>query len=115
MDKTKIIYGIASFLFGATGSTMFLIGKSRGEKKVKKEILDKVKIEVSVQQVRESVAKDMQEYEKRCINIENQRTSPLELEVTYKSLCESKYDDWREREIEAKLSKEFLQSIVDNS
>lgn len=39
MDKTKIIYGIASFLFGATGSTMYLIGKHKGEKKIK----DKVK------------------------------------------------------------------------
>ena len=39
MNKTKIIYGIASFLFGATGSTMYLIGKHKGEKKIK----DKVK------------------------------------------------------------------------
>ena len=42
MEKNKVFCGIASFLIGTTGSAMYLIGKCKGEKKIKEKFNENI-------------------------------------------------------------------------
>ena len=68
MDKIKIIYGVASFLMGATGSTMYLIGKHKGEKKIKDKVKENTNNLIGWQETKiktsESLIKDGEENRK---------------------------------------------------
>ena len=114
MDKTKIVCGISSFLIGATGSTMFLIGKIKGEKKVKKDISEKINDEITHHQFKEYVAKDMIDFEQRYIDVENKIEKEEELKpvVTFKELCETEKEKWERELEEAQRSQKVLKEII---
>ena len=106
MNNTKMIYGLTSFLIGA--STMFLLGKHMGEKKVKNNITSKIKSEIKRQENNEEHAEFMQNYS----NSDNSTIFEPDDKISYAYLSKVRCNYWKARKDEAQKSKEFLENLI---
>ena len=106
--NTKTIYGLISFLTGIGASTTFLLGKHIGEKKVKKNVTNKIKSEIKRQKNNEEHAEFMRNYNAS----DNSIFEPNDT-IYFSFLSETRCKQWEARKNEAQKSKEFLENLID--